>query len=98
MLLQVDAMEMTFSAKDVIYILGFVLSIAGGWFKMSANNKAANIRTKNLEIKQNKDDEVLHVRINKTQKDMKEYITKTDAEFKEINKNLNTIIALVKPK
>lgn len=99
MLLQIDAMaDATFTLKDVIYIIGFILSIAGGYFKLTASSKAINIRTKNLEVKQAKDDAILHNRINKTQEDMKEYITKSDAEFKEINKHLNTIIALVKPK
>ncbi len=93
-----DAIDATFTLKDVIYIIGFILSIAGGYFKLTASSKAINIRVKNLESKQIKDDDTIHKRVNKTQGDMKEYISKSDAEFKEINKNLNTIIALVKPK
>jgi predicted nucleic acid-binding Zn-ribbon protein len=112
MLLQatVDGMSgMTFTLKDVIYILGLVLPIAGMLFKQNANNKASNreieslkedsLNSKNgrraikkeLTIFIEKDSDVLHKRIDKTQEDFKEYRGKTDEEFKSINEKLATI-------
>jgi len=99
MLLQatIDGMsDVTFTLKDVIYILTIALTIAGMIFNIRSNNKAVNIRLKNAELKQKESELIIHKRIEKTQNDMKEYITKSDQEFKEINKNLNVILGYVK--
>lgn len=111
-LLNVDGMsDVTFNLKDVIYIVGFVITILGGWYTMKARQKDSEtaikalkdneitklqeemisvkatkkaLETRLMETIKEKDD-IVHKRINKTQDDMKAYISKTDSEFKEIN-------------
>ena len=46
---------------------------------------------KELTLALEKDSEVLHKRIDKTQEDFKDFRSKTDEEFKSINNKLNTI-------
>ncbi len=93
----VDGMsDVHFTLKDVIYILSIVVSFVIGYVGLKFAVKSLKEKLTSFIEAQEKKDKIIHDRINKTQEDMKEYFTKADLEFKEINKNLNTIIALVK--
>lgn len=57
--------------------------------EMKTENKEIYLEHKSLVVSKT---EILHNRITKTQQDFKEYIGKTDVEFKEINKNMNEVL------
>ena len=104
-----NAMEATFTLKDVIYLVVLIISGLTAWFKMQRDKDklegaVANLKERMAGLSASKKalkeeilktivdkDLVLHDRINKTQNDVKENMSKVEVDFKEINSKLSNI-------
>ena len=53
----INAMETTFTLKDVIYLCGILIAVVAGWFKMQNDKEKLQTRATAIESRQDKQEE-----------------------------------------
>jgi len=85
-------MDLEGNIGNLMTALSGVIGVTAAFFTLKGHVNNNEDKIQDLKDKMTKDNEVLHLRIEKTQETASKYIEKTDSEFKEINANMNNVL------